>query len=391
MDRVLIIGTGHLAFRVRRLAQARGYAAVDFPLAAHTADDREGSRFDDITRRLAALDLDTMAMVLLVDERDERNLELLIALISLKRAVPIAASLFNENVAPHLQAAHPSVRILNPAKIAAPAFIDALDTPLQHTLRYTPVRVSEAPLSARRDRLIPTLVALFASLSAAAMTYFHFADHLSWLDALYFVVVTITTVGYGDISLRASSATSKVVGIGLIVGATAFIWMIFSLTVDRIIKHRVQRALGRRRYANHGHVILCGLGRLGYFVADGLLSRGEHVLVIERDESSPMIDHLRARGADVYVGDARLPRVLKDAGITRAKALYSVIDNDYVNLEVGLNARSFDPNLRLILRIFDESMSARLRESLDIHLTLSMTALADERFFQGLEGGSGVT
>lgn len=391
MNRVLIIGSGHLAFRVRRLARAREYDVVDFPRDAHTGDDREGSRFDDITRGLAALDLDTMAMVLLVDDRDERNLELLIALISLKRAVPVAASLFNENVAPHLQAAHPRVRILNPAKIAAPAFIDALDTPLEHTLRYTPARIIDGVPPGGRDRLITALVASFAALSAAAVAYFHFADRLSWLDAVYFVVVTITTVGYGDISLRASSATSKVVGIGLIVAATAFIWMIFSLTIDRIIKNRVQRALGRRRYTHTGHVILCGLGRLGYFIADGLLARGEHVLIIERDESSPTIDHLRARGADVYVGDARLPRVLKDVGVARAKALYSVVDNDYVNLEVGLNARSFDPNLRLILRIFDESMSARLRESLDIHLTLSMTALADERFFEAIEGGTSVS
>ncbi len=381
MDRVLIIGSGHLAVRTRRLAVARGYVVVDFPLATRQGGGGDGATFDDVVRGLDALALDTMERVLLVDERDERNLELLIALISLRSDVPIAASLFNENVAPHLQAAHPGIRILNPAKIAAPAFVGALDTPLAHTLRYAPARVSEATAAPRGDRLITALVASFAAVCAAAVTFFHVVDRLSWLDAVYFVVVTITTVGYGDISLRASSAISKVVGISLILSATAFIWTIFSLTIDRIIKRRVQLALGRRRYASSGHVILCGLGRLGYFIADGLLARGEQVLIIEKDETSAAIGPLRARGADVYIGDARLPRVLKDVGIQRAKALYAVIDNDYVNLEVGLNARSFDPNLRLVLRIFDESMSARLRESLDIHLTLSMTALADDWFF----------
>ena len=96
-------------------------------------------------------------------------------------------------------------------------------------------------------------------------------------------------------------------------------------------------------------------------------------------------EHLRARGADVYIGDARLPRVLQDVNVTRAKALYSVINDDYANLEIGLNARSFQPDLRLILRIFDDSMSTRIKEHLDIHLTFSMSAIADGQFLEEVQ------
>jgi voltage-gated potassium channel Kch len=384
MNPVLIIGSGHLAYRTRKLATAHGYEIAQLPPDANRSFDGEGSTFDVITRALQELDLEALAMVFLVDDRDHRNLELLTALISLNRTLPIVASLFNENIAPHLQAAHPNVRILNPAKIAAPAFIEALTTPITHSLRYVPAKLSPEPAAPESDALLKSLAAGFAVVVAAAVAYFHHAEQLSWLNALYFVVVTVATVGYGDINLLNSSALSKVVGIGLILSSTVFIWTIFSLTVDRIIKRRVQLALGRRKYARKNHVILCGLGRLGYFVAEGLLARGERVLIVEKDENSPTIEHFRARGADVYIGDARLPRLLQDVGVTRAKALYSVIDNDYANLEVGLNARSFDPNLRLILRIFDESMSRKIKENLDIHLTFSMTAIADEIFFSAL-------
>ena len=126
------------------------------------------------------------------------------------------------------------------------------------------------------------------------------------------------------------------------------------------------------------------LGRLGYFICEGLLDAGEKVLIVEKEETSAAIDHFRSRGAEVYIGDARMPRVLLDVGVTRAKALYSVVDNDFTNLEIGLNARSFAPVLRLILRIYDESMSGRIKDNLDIHLTFSMTAIADEKFFQAL-------
>ena len=369
---------------MRKLASAHGYAIAQLPLETVRLDDAAGSAFDVITRALQEVDLQSLAMVFLVDDRDHRNLELLTALISLHRTLPIVASLFNENIAPHLQAAHPNVRILNPAKIAAPIFLDALGIPLTHSLRYVPVRMVAEATPVESDALIKRLIAGFSAVVAAAVTYFHHAEHLSWLDALYFVVVTVSTVGYGDITLLKAGAMSKIVDIALILSSTIFIWTIFSLTVDRIIKRRVQLALGRKKYARKGHVILCGLGRLGYFIADGLLVRGERVLIVERDESSPTIEHFRSRGAEVYIGDARLPRVLEDVGVRRAKALYSVIDNDYANLEVGLNARSFEPNLRLILRIFDESMSRKIKENLDIHLTFSMTAIADEIFFSVL-------
>ena len=381
---VLVFGAGHLAVRIRRLAVANGDAVRSLTHDAVHTGKAELSAVDAIDHALRDVNLAALGAVFLVDDRDERNLEMLLALISTTWTLPIVASLFNENVAPHLQAAHPNLRILNPAKLAAATFIDALGTPLTRTLRYVPVPMAQDAIPKRIDRTLPRLLAGFGALVAAAVAYFHMADHLGWLDALYFVVVTTATVGYGDINLLNASALSKVVGIALILASTCFIWMIFSLTVDRIIKRQAQRALGRKRYDLRGHCILCGLGRLGYFIAEGLLQRGEQVVIIESNESLITLDHLRSMGATVYVGDARLERVLRDVGVTRAKALLSVINNDFVNLEIGLNARSFAPDLRLILRLFDDSMAQRVKDHLDIHLTLSMSAIADQSIFDAV-------
>ena len=378
---VLVVGSGHLAFRIRQLAVARGHAVVRLAAGELSAPAGDESTFDVLARALHGIDLAGVAAAYIVDEHDELNLALLVTLISLDREMPIVASLFNENIAPHLQAAHPHIRVLNPAKIAAPTFIQALDAPVRHALRYTPREMPDEPAAPRGDTLIRRLVATFGAVIAAATVFFHFAEHLSWLNAFYFVIVTVATVGYGDITLLNSPAASKLAGIALILLSTVFIWMIFSLTVDTIIKRRVQRSLGRKRYTHTGHVVVCGLGRLGTFIAEGLLAKGERVVIVEKNADAPAIDDLRAHGAEVYTGDARLPGVLADVGVKRARALYSVVNDDFVNLEIGLNARSFEPNLRLVLRIFDEAMSQRIRESLDIHLTFSMTAIADAPFF----------
>jgi voltage-gated potassium channel Kch len=344
--------------------------------------DGQPSRFEVIRQALAEVNLGGLSAAILVDDRDDRNLELAVALLSLAPHLPVTLSMFNESIAPHLQAANPALRILNPARVAAPVFVDALDIPINHELRYQPRPPVTQHHGFAGDRLVLGLVGAFLFVLIVAVAFFHFAEHLSWLDALYFVVVTTATVGYGDIALRASSATSKLAGIGLILASTVFIWLIFSLTVDRIIRRRVDRALGRHVHHQQGHVILCGGGKLGRLVGETLLRRGERVLVIEQSEKSDTVDYLRSLGADAYCGDARSPRVLEEAGVRRAKALYSLVANDFVNLEVGLNARSFDPKLRLVLRIFDESMARRIKEQLDIHLSYSMSAIADEKFLE---------
>ncbi len=387
---ILIFGSGHLAARVRALAQARGHRLVPWAEDPAAIPAERASRFADTRRALDGVDLEAVTAALLVDERDDRNFELAIVLSSLRSRLPIVASMFNENIAPHLQAANPNLRILNPARIATETFADALDQPMTHRARPRPRPPARPVVRGRRDRLIPALVAAFVVALLGATAYFHHAETLSWIDAFYFVVVTVATVGYGDISLLHSSTSSKMVGIGLILASTVFIWMIFSLTVDQIIKHRVQMALGRRRHSQRGHVILCGVGRLGHLVGEALLQRGERLLVVEQSENSEAVEHLRTLGADVYVGDARSPRVLEDAGVARARALYSLVANDFVNLEVGLNARSFEPDLRVVLRIFDEAMAQQIKEQLDIELSFSMSAIADEPFVSAIESDSPV-
>jgi voltage-gated potassium channel Kch len=383
-SRVILVGSGHLSHRIAGLITAAGAELVELPHEPPSISERASPRFESTVRRLRDLDFTTITAAYLVDDRDEINLEALVALLSVDDQLPIVVTLFNEHIAPHLQAANPNVRVLNPARIAAPAFLDALNQPIARALRYTVERRVGKQIDEHGDRLILRLSIAFALMLAIATTYFHVAERLAWIDALYFVVVTVATVGYGDINLLASSTMSKVAGIGLIIGSTCFIWMIFSLTVDRLVKRRVQLALGRRTYTLRDHIVVCGLGRLGYFIAEGLIARGERVLVVERDEHATTIENIRALGADVYIGDARLPRVLQAIGVMRAKALYAVINNDFVNLEIGLSARTFEPNLRLVLRIFDDAMAAHIRDQLDIHLSMSMTAIADEKVYNAM-------
>ncbi len=382
---VLIIGAGHLAYRLKKYLSAEGYEIVNTSVEQINVQSGSVSLIENLDNYIENIDLDNVAMIYLLEDKDENNLQLIISLISLVTHVPITASLFNENLIPHLQKDHTNLRILNPAKIAAPAFVEQLYIQKNNEPVFKNVLSNSTSSIRRKLSLIQKLIIAFVSLLLAAVTFFHYYEKLSWIDSFYFVIVTAATVGYGDIHLANSTSLSKFVGILLILFSTISIWMIFSLTIDVFLKRNIQLELGRKKYNLKNHVIVCGLGRLGYFIVLELIQRNEKVIIIEQDENSNHIDYFRQLGAEVYLGDGRLPKVIKDVNVSEAKALISVINNDSLNLEIGLNARSHQPNVKLILRIFDDQMADKLKDYLKIYHSLSASAIADEKFYQQLK------
>lgn len=384
-QKIIVFGSGHISIRLKILLEEKGYEVSHIHHSILEGKKESESAFSDVQILLDDVDFSDSKMIYIVDDSDNHNLEFLLAVISKEKNIPITVSLFNENVSPHLRAAYSNITVLNPAKIAAEDFVRAVHVLVKHDLRYVPPRLENTIHIRSFDKLLIKLTVGFILMIIGSAIFFHFENHLSWLDSFYFVVVTICTVGYGDINLLSSSDLSKVVGIFLMLGSMIFIWVTFSLIIDQLLKQRVEMSLGRRKYRLKDHIILCGLGRVGYFIADKLVSQGEKVIIVENNNNSPYIDYFRHRGGYFFVADARIPKVLQDAGVLKAKAVISVISDDAKNLEIGLNARSFNPDIRLVLRIFDNKIAEEIKEHLDIHLTLSMSEIAVQEFLKKIE------
>lgn len=128
------------------------------------------------------------------------------------------------------------------------------------------------------------------------------------------------------------------------------------------------------------HVIVCGLGRIGFRVVRWLLDLGQDVVVVDNVADNTLVDQVRAWGVPVVVGDAKRPDLLEQLGVRGAAALLPVTSDDVTNLTIATEARRLNPDLRVVLRVFDDRLAANLQAGFDIHFAFSMSAIAAPAF-----------
>jgi Trk K+ transport system NAD-binding subunit len=126
----------------------------------------------------------------------------------------------------------------------------------------------------------------------------------------------------------------------------------------------------------HNHIVVCGLGRIGYRVVKQLLNFGEEIIGIENDEASPFLEEIRQMNVPVLLGDARVRDWLEKANIDKASAIVVCTADDLTNLDIALDARELNPEIKVVLRMFDNKLAEKVRRGFGIHTTFSTTALA---------------
>jgi Trk K+ transport system NAD-binding subunit len=129
-----------------------------------------------------------------------------------------------------------------------------------------------------------------------------------------------------------------------------------------------------------GHVILCGLGSVGYRIAEELLGMGMEVYAIEKDEHGPFVARARAAGVHVLPGDARQENLLAELHVKRARAVIAATDDDLVNLEIAMDVRELAPGQRVVVRLFDQKLAEKVRSVLGIEASVSTSRLAAPLF-----------
>jgi Trk K+ transport system NAD-binding subunit len=244
-------------------------------------------------------------------------------------------------------------------------------------------------------RLVLALVALFTVLAGATvvlrLAFRLGTDHMSVLDAAYFSVETITTVGYGDFSFRGQNPWLMAGAICLMLAGALFVAVFFALLTNAIVGRRIEESLGRQRITGlTGHVLVIGLGAVGMQIVLQLAAAGTDIVVVEKDEHNRHLGQLRALGIPVVIADATLPSTLESVRLASASAVAVMTSDDLANLETGLAVRDqLGPRwgtTPVVLRIFDPQLARSVKHSFGFSFVRSTAALAAPWFVGGALG-----
>ncbi|MBD3304851.1 potassium channel protein [candidate division KSB3 bacterium] len=187
----------------------------------------------------------------------------------------------------------------------------------------------------------------------------------SLVDAFYMTIITMTTVGYGEI--QPLSEAGRLFTIGLIITSIGIVGYVFSALTAFIVEGQVRQILRGRKMDKQiaklkDHIILCGMGRTGLHIAEEFTRTQTPFVAIEQDpaalEEADQFSHL------LYLqGDATQDETLLAAGIKQARGLVTTLSEDKDNVFVVLCARSLNPELRVIARLVEEKNEELLRKA----------------------------
>ena len=236
------------------------------------------------------------------------------------------------------------------------------------------------------DRRLAVVGVMFGLLIATSTIVFDRYLGIGLLDALYFVVVTFATVGYGDINLLEAPAEVKVYGIVAIMLGGLTLALAFGLVTDAIVGARLLRALGQYPMPRRDHVVVCGVGTTGTTIIEALDRAGVRCVAVERDEDALDAAFVKRLRLPVVIGDIAAGTTLDDLRLGSARALLAVTKDDMANLQCALLARARAPGLRVVLRMFDPDLAARVERTTGIYLSRSVSALAAPAFVAAIFG-----
>jgi voltage-gated potassium channel len=184
------------------------------------------------------------------------------------------------------------------------------------------------------------------------------------LDSFYMTVITVSTVGYGEVHPLNNHGRVFASFLILLWLGTAFYtttrlgqWVLEGKLQDVFERRKLMKDISKMKE----HIVVCGMGRIGTIVAEGLQQENHQFCVVESERDRE--EELHQTGYRYILGDATEEDTLEEAGVSRARLLLALLPTDADNLYVTIAAKEINPQITVIARAIEERAEVRLKRA----------------------------
>jgi voltage-gated potassium channel len=204
---------------------------------------------------------------------------------------------------------------------------------------------------------------LFFTIAVGIIGY-HLIEGMSYFDALYMTIITISTVGFQEVhplSVPGKIFTMIVISTGIMIGAYTI-----GTLVRMFIEGELSKTFGRRKVEKKisglkDHYIICGYGRIGSLVCKELQEHNKEFVVIEKNPSA--IERMELNKILYLPLDATVEETLLEAGIMQARGIVTAVGSDADNVFITLTAKGIRPDIFVLARASDEKDEIKLKRA----------------------------
>lgn len=230
-----------------------------------------------------------------------------------------------------------------------------------------------------RDEPTP-LRAVFLSLCVLiplTVAVFHSFVHLPLVDSVFHTIANL----HGEIVLSNDGVGPgiKIYEIALMILGSITLATLYSMLTDYVVGSRLRKLLVGQPMPRQGHVVVVGIGSVGFEVIRELTAVGVPVVAVNAEADRPFLADVRTR-ASLVVGDGRLGETLAQAGVKTARAVVAATEDDSANLSIGLGARRLNAGIRTVVRLFDSDFARKVESTLGVDVALSASRIAAPTF-----------
>jgi voltage-gated potassium channel Kch len=239
-----------------------------------------------------------------------------------------------------------------------------------------PLSLSQRLVSAyhHTNPILRTFAIAAVIFFSGSFCYFHFVLGKSLTAASFYVVETMTNVGFGEVQVTQRGPLITAGAIIAMLGGIVFTSIFIGSVASALTRAQWNATQGLRRIRAHKHVVICGGGKIGTTVLNLLTAAGKRVIVIDPNPDPDLVRRARERDVDLLTGDGSRAGTLEMCDLENASALLALTNSDTTNLEIALVARVRSPDVPLVVRMEDASF-ARATSKLFGISTFSPTAL----------------